>query len=967
MSLDNLSHRAYLCTTDSSEAFQDAAHLVGVLNGANLGVWSWNPYAGSVLWSEGTQKLFGFSAEHEIPAGTEYPQLVASEDRQRVRERFRMALTENACFTIRHRILWPDGSQRWLELHGQRQRNEADQPVLVGVVRDISEEIQQAQELQNSQERLSLALDSVELGTWDWHIPSDTLYASARASELQGVIEGPYHGPFKDFFACILPEDRHAMRETYRDLLAGHRRDYQAVYQAQLHNGTVRHLESTAKLYRDDQGAPLRMAGIVMDITERVLREQQAAASEAKFATLFQGSPDAISLSRIRDGVFLEVNPSFTRTFGWPASEIVGLDAPQIGFWQDDEQRQVLYRQLARDQHLENVEAQFRTRDGAHVTCVVSSRFIRIERRRCIITTFRDITTRQQAEAALRNSETKFAKAFHSSPDAITISELKTGRFIEVNEGFHRLTGYRQDEVIGRTAAELAVWPGEQRQQILDLLERDGRVCNWEMLAQDRYGVLKHIEVSVEIIELNNTECILLTARDISQLKAAHAQIHHLAYHDPLTNLPNRTLLMDRLVQQIALYKRHNLRGALLFLDLDHFKHINDSLGHPVGDAVLKMVTARLEASTRLEDTVARLGGDEFVILLTGLSGKRTEITRHVREVAEKLRKLLAEPMVCEGNRLQVTPSIGIALIPDHGDTPADLLKRADIALYRAKDAGRNAIQLFQSTMQEVASTRLQLESELRLALLNEEFELFLQPQVDARSDTIIGAEALLRWQHPQHGLRSPAHFIDVLEDSGLIIEVGDWVIGEVCRMTASLLASGLVQADSFSLCINISPRQFRQNDFVERILAALEESALPVRMIKLEITEGIVIENLDDTIAKMHHLRTHGVSFAMDDFGTGYSSLTYLKRLPVDLLKIDQSFVRDALEDGNDAEIIRAIVSMAKSLGLEVIAEGVEQKGQLDLLQLQDCHLYQGYLFSHPLPFAQFCELLRMQSEAQK
>ena len=312
----------------------------------------------------------------------------------------------------------------------------------------------------------------------------------------------------------------------------------------------------------------------------------------------------------------------------------------------------------------------------------------------------------------------------------------------------------------------------------------------------------------------------------------------------------------------------------------------------------------------------------------------------HVREVAEKLRKLLAEPMVCEGNRLQVTPSIGIALIPDHGDTPADLLKRADIALYRAKDAGRNAIQLFQSTMQEVASTRLQLESELRLALLNEEFELFLQPQVDARSDTIIGAEALLRWQHPQHGLRSPAHFIDVLEDSGLIIEVGDWVIGEVCRMTASLLASGLVQADSFSLCINISPRQFRQNDFVERILAALEESALPVRMIKLEITEGIVIENLDDTIAKMHHLRTHGVSFAMDDFGTGYSSLTYLKRLPVDLLKIDQSFVRDALEDGNDAEIIRAIVSMAKSLGLEVIAEGVEQKGQLDLLQLQDCHL---------------------------
>lgn len=966
MPSDKLSPRAYLCP-DSSGVLRDAAHLLGALNGASVGVWSWDPHTG-VQCSEGAQRLLGFSSEQPFPAGTEYPELVATADRTMVRERFRTILREQSSdFVIRHRVLWPDASQRWLELCGQWQTNATGQPILVGVVRDISEETLVRQELQDTQERLALALNSVELGTWEWHLPSDTLYTSTRAAELQGTFYRPFQGPSQEFLSYVRPEDRASMQQTYRDLIEGRRQDYQAVYQTRLHDGTIRHLESTAKLYRDERGAPLRLVGVIRDISERVAREQHAAASEAKFATLFQGSPDAISVTNIRDGKFLEINPGFTQTFGWQPDEIVGRDASQICFWQDEQQREVLYQQLTRHQTLDDVEAQFLTREGKPLTCVVSSRFIRIERRLCIITTFRDITARQMAEAARRASEEKFAKAFHSSPDAITISELSTGRFIEVNQGFYRLTGYHPEEVIGRTSAELAIWPNDQRQLILDTLKRDGRLCNQETQAQDRHGQLIHTEVSAEIIELNDTECILLTARDISPLKAAHAQIHHLAYHDPLTNLPNRALLMDRLVQQIALHKRHNLRGALLFLDLDHFKHINDSLGHPVGDAVLKTITARLEASIRQEDTVARLGGDEFVILLTGLSGKRADIIRHVREVAEKLRQLLTEPMVCEGNRLQVTPSIGIALIPDHGDTPADLLKRADIALYRAKDAGRNAIQLFQSTMQEVASTRLQLESELRLALLNEEFELFLQPQVDARSDTIIGAEALLRWQHPQHGLRSPAHFIDVLEDSGLIIEVGDWVIGEVCRMTASLLASGLVQADSFSLCINISPRQFRQNDFVERILAALEESALPVRMIKLEITEGIVIENLDDTIAKMHHLRTHGVSFAMDDFGTGYSSLTYLKRLPVDLLKIDQSFVRDALEDGNDAEIIRAIVSMAKSLGLEVIAEGVEQKGQLDLLQLQDCHLYQGYLFSHPLPFAQFCELLRMQSEAQK
>ena len=943
---------------------QDAARLIAVLKGAGVGVWSWNLDTRTVQWSEGTQRLFGLRPEQRIPADIDYLQLVMDEDRTAVREQFRSAFDdETTHFTVRHRVRWPDSSIRWLELSGERQTSETDQAILVGVVRDITEQQCQAQELQDSQERLGLALDSVELGTWDWHIPSDSLYACARASELQGITEGPYHGPFQPFLSCIRANDREAMHLAYCELIAGRLEKYQAVYQVQLSDGTTRNLESTAKLYRDDQGAPLRLAGIIMDITERVSRQRRLAASEAKFSHLFQGSPDPICLSRTRDGVFLEVNASFTATFGWQPAEIIGRTASQIDFWQQEEQRQTLYQQLRQAQHLDGVEAQFRSRAGAVITCMVSSRFVRIDRRLCIITTFRDITMRQQAEAALRASETKFAKAFHSSPDAITISERSTGRFIEVNEGFHRLTGYRSEEVIGRTAAELAVWPGEQRQQIIEALERDGRVSNREMIAQDRHGQVIHIEVSVEPFELNGVDCMLLSARDISSLMAAHAQIHHLAYHDPLTNLPNRALLMDRLVQQIALHKRHGLRGALLFLDLDHFKRINDSLGHPVGDSVLKMITARLEASVREEDTVARLGGDEFVVLLTGLTGRRSEVTRDVRQVAEKLRKLLAEPMLFECTRLQVTPSIGIALIPDHGDTPADLFKRADIALYRAKDAGRNAIQLFRSTMQEAASARLRLENELRQALLRNEFALYLQPQIDASSGLVIGAEALLRWQHPQDGMRSPAQFMDVLEESGLIVDVGSWVIEQACRMAATLLAEGLIQESAFCLSINISPRQFRENEFVERIIAALETTGLPADMIKLEITEGIVIQNLDDTIAKMNRLRKHGVSFAMDDFGTGYSSLTYLKRLPVDLLKIDQSFVRDALGNGNDAEIIRAIVTMARSLGLEVIAEGVEQQGQLDLLQLQGCNLYQGYLFSRPLPFTEFGERLRIQS----
>ncbi|MGL4318517.1 MAG: EAL domain-containing protein [Pseudomonas sp.] len=867
-----------------------------------------------------------------------------------------------------------DGSFQNLEVElfsrtGQRSRNliyggEIElngHTCLVLHVRDISQQRQQEQDLLESRERLTLALDSANLGTWDWHIPSGTLYGSARAATLHGLPAEPYHGEFEAFFQCVPEGDQASMRKTYRELLAGTRQDYQLTYRARFANGDIHFLESTAKLYRDKQGQPLRMAGILMDISERMQREQRLAASEEKFVTLFQASPEPICVSRIRDGVFIEINPSFSQTFGWTPEQIVGHSSPDLHFWVDEQQRHDLFAKLTRQQSLDNEIARFRTRDGHELTCVVSSRFIRVDRQLCITTTFRDISERQQAEVALKASQEKFAKAFHSSPDAITITERDSGRFIEVNEGFCRLTGYRSEEVIGRSAGELNVWNNpDERARMVEAIQRDGRVYHLEMHGMHRDGSSRLVEVSVEPIELNETPCLLLTARDISELKSAQAQVHHLAYHDPLTNLPNRALLMDRLLQQIALLKRHDLHGALLFLDLDHFKHINDSLGHPVGDAVLKMVTARLEASVREEDTVARLGGDEFVVLLSGLEGKRREVTQQVRQIAEKLRKLLAEPMLLDGHRLQVTPSIGIALVPDHGDNPTDLLKRADIALYRAKDSGRNTVQIFRQSMQDAASERLRLENDLRQALLRGEFELYYQPQVDARSGLVIGSEALLRWTHPTLGAQSPAQFIQVLEESGLILEVGSWVLKEACLAGARLLREKLVERREFQLCVNISPRQFRQNGFVELVERCLEDSGLPSRMLKLEITEGIVIQNLDDTIAKMHRLKKLGVSFAMDDFGTGYSSLTYLKRLPVDVLKIDQSFVRDATTDPNDAEIIRAIVAMARSLNLEMIAEGVEQPEQLEFLLQQGCHFYQGYLFSKPLPLMAFHELLR-------
>lgn len=481
---------------------------------------------------------------------------------------------------------------------------------LLSTFLDTTERKNAEQALKDSQERLDLALDSAQLGTWDWHIPTGMLYGSARAAQLHGLPPEPFHESFDAFFEGMPGEERENMRNAYRTLREGPAGNYQLTYRVPMEDGSSRYLESRARLYRDAQGAPLRMAGTLLDITDQVEREQRLTASEEKFASLFQASPDPICVTCLDGGAFIEINPAFTQTFGWTAAEVIDKSAEQIGLWDESSKRLERIERVIREQTLNNVAIMVHHKNGQSLTCVISSRLIKVGDQPCIVTTLRDITQQQRSEAALKASEEKFAKAFHSSPDAISITERDTGRYVEVNDGFCRLTGYRAEEAIGLTLYQIGIWADEnQRSALLAELQIKGRIHHLEMLWHNKRGDLLAVEVSVEPITLNETPCLLLTARDVSLLKNAQAQIRHLAYHDPLTNLPNRALLMDRLSQQIALLKRHNLRGALLFLDLDHFKHINDSLGHPVGDTVLKIVTARLEASVRMEDTVARLGG----------------------------------------------------------------------------------------------------------------------------------------------------------------------------------------------------------------------------------------------------------------------------------------------------------------------------------------------------------------------
>lgn len=859
-------------------------------------------------------------------------------------------------------VTLPDGTVADVMLHAEATVSDGRR-YLVVTVTDLTHQKHRDQALKDSQERLRMALDAAQMGTWDWRLDTGRLHCSSRAAELNGFPVEDWQGSAREFLQQIASEDKRAIRRAVVAICRGHQSHYRLTYRVP-DGKSVRWLQATATLHLNAQGRPARMIGTLLDITDQRKSQNALVESEAKFSMLFQSAPDAYCLIHCDSQRIIEVNQSFSRTFGYPPLELIGHTPQQAGLWSTQAAHAALNEAIKGIRELHDQVETFATHSGRVLLCETSTARLRINLQDCVLFSFRDITARTQAEAALRASEDKFTRAFKGSPDSITISEKVSGRHLEVNEGFSRLTGYREEEAIGRTSIELGLWVDpNDREELIRQMELHGGVYHRELRIRTREGVELTVAVSAQPLEVDGVECLLLTARDVTEQKRIEAKVKHLAYHDALTNLPNRLLLSDRLSQLNALYQRHALRGALLFFDLDHFKHINDSLGHSCGDAVLQEVTRRLLSRARVEDTVARLGGDEFVVLLSGLNSTGAALRNEVLQTAREFLKSISEPMQVDGHTLQLSASIGVALIPEHGDSAEDLLKRADIALYRVKEDGRDGVAFFEQSMQVAASERLAIESELRKAFRDNQFRLHYQAQVAYGSQHIFGAEALLRWHHPRRGVIGPAAFIDVLEQSSLIFDAGRWILNKACECVAELLAEHLIDPETFCLSVNISPRQFRHPTFVSDVLGAIRENAIPTRCLSLEITEGIVIENISDTIDKMNELRGHGVHFSIDDFGTGYSSLSYLKQLPVDLLKIDQSFVRDCTGNANDAEIIRAIIAIASSLRMDLIAEGVETSEQLDFLHAQGCNQFQGYLFSPPIDEQAFRALLQKNS----
>ncbi len=551
------------------------------------------------------------------------------------------------------------------------------------------------------------------------------------------------------------------------------------------------------------------------------------------------------------------------------------------------------------------------------------------------------------------------SKVFDKSNEAIMVTDANF-TIIKINNAFTKITGFTEKDVIGQHSRILHSSKHDAAfyQQILSELDKSGQ-WQGETWNKRKNGEIYPAWLSITTVKDNNEQVIqyISLSSDITLRKSNEAHMHFMAYYDALTLLPNRVLLQDRLKQALASSIRNHHHGALFVLDMDHFKVINDSLGHLIGDKLLQEVAKRLTSCVRKQDTVCRMGGDEFLVLLTDLNDDEDIAKMHAVDVAEKITSILSEPILIDNEKLQISVSIGIVMYPDDNKDVTNLIKFADNAMYKVKRTGRNDYLFFNSDMQQEAEHRLTMQDELSTALERQQFEIYYQPQVDIVDNNAVGAEALIRWHHPERGLLLPEDFLPAAQETGQILQISLWVIEDVCRQIAAW--NKLKKPPLQYVAINIDSRQFLQKNFVANIENIINENNINPQQLELELTEDILIYDLNETNHKLMDLKAKslGIRLAIDDFGTGYSSLQYLKHLPIDMIKIDQSFVKDIGIHKHDEAIVLTVIALAKALGIKVLAEGVESQQQLDYLTQHDCDMFQGYLYSEALPADAFIQ----------
>ncbi len=847
------------------------------------------------------------------------------------------------------RYLRRDGGTVWGNVGLSLVRDERGEPRnFIAIIENITERKRAEVALSESERRYHAMAEVSPVGIFRTDMDGKCLYVNRRWCAIAGIAPEKARG---DGWAQSLhPEDRERVFAEW-NRAARENRPFQMEYRFHTPEGVVTWVLGQAIAERDDRGQPVGYIGTITDITQLRLTEEKSRLQ----AQIIEQIHDSV-VSTDLAGYVTTWNRGAERLFGYTEAEALGR---HISFVYPPEEHAFLENNIIaplKQNGSHEVEVRMRRKSGKdfHANLALSLLRDATGHPFGMIGYSLDITERKRAEVALSESEERFRALVETTSDWIWETDAR-GIYTYASPRIEALLGYAPEEIVGKSPFDLM--PPEEAGRIRQL---------FAAIAADRKPIVRLENVNLHkdgrrvVLETNGIPIFDRNGehtgyrgidRDITERKHAEEQLNYLAYYDTLTGLPNRALLLERLKQATLDAERVNRLVAVMFLDLDRFKYINDTLGHHVGDGLLRAVAERLQSCVRPGDTIARLGGDEFTVVLANVA--------HVDDVARVARKLIdsfARPFQVDGHELFTTTSIGVTLYPFDERDAEGLLKNADTAMYHAKERGRNTFQYFTSELNVRAERRLRIETALRQALERHELSLHYQPQVDLKTGKLTGMEALARWHHPELGNVSPAEFIPVAEETGLILPIGEWVLREACRQIKAWHDTGF---HKLQVAVNISGKQLRQKDFPDLVQRVLKDTGLRAVYLDLELTESLLMVDTRETAEIMHALHATGVSFSVDDFGTGYSSLAYLKRFPIDVLKIDRSFVRDIASDPNDVAIVKTVIAMAHTLGMRVIAEGVETHEQLQFLRGQGCDGSQGYYCSMPLSAQEFSELL--------
>jgi diguanylate cyclase (GGDEF)-like protein/PAS domain S-box-containing protein len=922
--------------------------LAEVQSIGHVGTWEFHPVPEKLVWSAETCRIMGLGQGGFDGRIETFMSLIHPDDRDTVVAMTRENRKQPRPTQLEHRIVRPDGTVRHVRVHGVPYRDESGQLVLAGTVHDITELRQSTEALQAMSRKLLGTLEAM----------ADAFYTLDRQWRFTYLNEAAER---------LLRRSRHELLgkvlwDAFPDLEGTH---FGAQYEFAMERRQPLAFEeyyAPLQAWKDVRIFPTEegLATFTTEITERKrLQEIEREAAE-RFMMVARVTSDIIWDWDVPNDR-LWWSEGVQSIFGYSADAF----KDGIGDWTsriapEDRERVVsgLYAAMNGGRGTWGEEYRFLRQDGSYATVRDQGVFRHNAEGATlnVIGSIVDITAAKQAEAERREAEARNrlqASLLDKAHDSISVSGIDL-RITYWNPGAERLFGWTAAEVIGKTKGELLMLDKEDLERAYHQVLHKGE-WRGEIVKRRKDGRRVTVESHLTLVRGDDgqPQLVLEIETDITQRKHDEHAILSLAFFDPLTRLPNRRLLLDRLRHAVAATKRDGHGGALLFIDLDNFKTLNDTLGHDKGDQLLQQVARRLEARVpRGSDTVARHGGDEFVIVLEDLSADQEEAAAQAELVAEKVLGAFNAPFQLDGHQHYSSSSIGVALFDKDMKDIDELLKRADLAMYQAKAGGRNTIRFFDLHMQTVINARVELEADLRRSLRSHGFTLNYQRQTDSNGNT-TGAEALLRWQRPGSQQVSPSVFIPLAEETGLILQLGEWVLEAACRQLVSW--GSRPETAGLTMAVNVSARQFRQPAFVDQVLQVIERTGADPRRIKLELTESLLVADIENTIETMHALKEKGIGFALDDFGTGYSSLAYLKRLPLDQLKIDQSFVRDVLTDPNDAAIARTILGLGHTLGLDVIAEGVETVDQRNFLATHGCVAFQGYLFGRPVAAEQF------------